>query len=161
MTQAPVSADVHQAFDVHLHALAEVAFDLALVINDGANTTELVFAQIPDARINADLRFSQDRGRTRPSNAENVCQSDLRPLIRRKIDTSDTSHCLLLHFGFQILDFRLKTNHLTMSSSRFGSANPKSVIALPLTLFMFRISADHAHDALAVDDLAVIAHLFD
>jgi hypothetical protein len=29
-----------------------------------------------------------------------------------------------------------------------------------LSLFVFRIRADHAHHAFAVDDLAVVAHLF-
>jgi hypothetical protein len=38
--------------------------------------------------------------------------------------------------------------------------NPKSKIVLPLPLLMLRIGADHPDHALAVDDLAVIAHLF-
>jgi hypothetical protein len=32
---------------------------------------------------------------------------------------------------------------------------------LTLTLFMLRVGADHPDHALAVDDLAVVAHLFD
>jgi hypothetical protein len=32
-------------------------------------------------------------------------------------------------------------------------------IASPLTLFVFRVLADHAHHALAVHDLALVANL--
>ena len=34
MTQAAISADVHQTLDVHLDALAQIAFDLALRFED-------------------------------------------------------------------------------------------------------------------------------
>jgi hypothetical protein len=36
----------------------------------------------------------------------------------------------------------------------------KSKIDLPLALFVLRVSADHSHHALAVDDLAVVTHFF-
>jgi hypothetical protein len=39
-------------------------------------------------------------------------------------------------------------------------AQSSSLIAgLPLALFMFRVHADHAHHAFAVDDLALVANL--
>jgi len=39
-------------------------------------------------------------------------------------------------------------------------AQSSSLIAgSPLSLFMFRVHADHAHHALAVDDLALVANL--
>jgi hypothetical protein len=48
-------------------------------------------------------------------------------------------------------------------NSAFQSAvrDPKSTIHLALPLFVFRVCADHAHHALEVDDLAVVAHLLD
>jgi hypothetical protein len=95
MTKATVAADVHQTLDVHLDTLAKVAFDLALRIEDGADAPKLIFGQISYASISANLRFLQDRGRTRASNAVNVCQTDLRTLMRRKINTSYTSHLIL------------------------------------------------------------------
>ncbi len=57
MAQAPVRANVHQALDVHLHALAQITFDFALSIENRADATKLVLAQIFNARINADLRL--------------------------------------------------------------------------------------------------------
>jgi hypothetical protein len=41
------------------------------------------------------------------------------------------------------------------------SLNPQSAIRLSLSLFMLRVSTDHPDHAFAVNDLAVIAHLFD
>jgi hypothetical protein len=40
------------------------------------------------------------------------------------------------------------------------SAIRRSAILSSLSLFMLRVGADHAHHAFAVDDLAVVAHLF-
>jgi hypothetical protein len=155
MAQASVRADVHQAFDVHLYALAQVAFDFALRVKNRANATEFVLAQISDACINADLRLRQDRGRTRAPDTVNVCETDLRALIRRKIDTSYTSH------NFTIADCRLLIADLRKTLV-FQSEirNPKSEILSSLSLFMLGVGADHAHHAFAVNDLAVVAHLF-
>ena len=47
MTQATITTDVHQTLDVHLDALAQIAFDLALRFEDGANPAQLVFTQDP------------------------------------------------------------------------------------------------------------------
>src|SRR5688572_21089569 len=58
MPQAAISADVHQTFDVHLNALAQVAFNFALGFQDRANATELFFAQITHARVETDLRLA-------------------------------------------------------------------------------------------------------
>src|SRR5215213_8454131 len=41
------------------------------------------------------------------------------------------------------------------------SPSLKSKIRLPLALLVLGVGADHTHHALAVDDLAVVAHLLD
>src|SRR5918911_4914619 len=105
VAQPSVATDVHQTLDVHLHALAQVALDLALLFEDGADTTQFVFVQILDARIDVDLRLLQDRGRARAPDSVNVCEADLRALVRRKIDPSHTSHNLSISdCGFRIAD---------------------------------------------------------
>jgi hypothetical protein len=37
----------------------------------------------------------------------------------------------------------------------------RSLLALPLALFVFRVGADHAHHTFAVDDLALVANFLD
>ncbi len=51
MTQTTIATDVHQALDVHLHALAQVAFNLSLRFQDGTNPAQLVFTQILDSGV--------------------------------------------------------------------------------------------------------------
>jgi hypothetical protein len=51
MTQTAITTDVHQTFDVHLHTLSKVAFNLTLRFQNSTNATQLVFAQIPNPRV--------------------------------------------------------------------------------------------------------------
>jgi hypothetical protein len=39
MTQPAIATDVHQTLDVHLHTLAQVAFDLSLRFQNGTNSS--------------------------------------------------------------------------------------------------------------------------
>src|SRR5437660_915492 len=96
MTQAAIRSDVHQALDVHLDPLAQIAFNLSLGLEHGANATQLILIQVVYARVDVNLRLIQDRGRTRSADAVDICQADLGALVRRKIDTSYTSHSLIL-----------------------------------------------------------------
>src|SRR5947207_15796747 len=83
MTQATVAADVHQAFDVHLYLLAQIAFDAALLIDDRSNAVNFLFRQLANALINADPGLSQDLIRARATNTVDVCKTDLSSLICR------------------------------------------------------------------------------
>ena len=51
MPQSAIAADVHQTLDVHLNALAQVAFDLALRFENRPDAAQLVLAQIFDASV--------------------------------------------------------------------------------------------------------------
>src|SRR6185436_4760729 len=96
MPQSAIRADVHQPLDVHLNAFAQIALDLSLRFEDRTNATQLVFAQIADARVETYLRLVQDRRRPRSSNSVNVCETDLCALIGRKVYTCYTSHLVLI-----------------------------------------------------------------
>src|SRR5437870_1946777 len=98
MPQTAISADVHQSLDVHLHTLAQIAFDFSLPFKDCADAAEIVFSEISHVSINIHVRFLQNRSRTRPANSINVRETDLCALIWRKIYTCDTSH--LVNLGF-------------------------------------------------------------
>src|SRR5205085_3030148 len=51
MAQSAICADVHQTLDVHLNALAKIAFYLSLTFQDRANPAQLIFVQIPDMSV--------------------------------------------------------------------------------------------------------------
>ena len=57
MSQPAIATDVHQTFDVHLDALAKIAFDLALRFQNAANPAQLVLTQIPHASIEINSSF--------------------------------------------------------------------------------------------------------
>ena len=56
---AAIALDVHQALDVHRDVLAEIAFDVALVLNDLTDAVDLVFAQILDLLEGSTFAFSR------------------------------------------------------------------------------------------------------
>ena len=126
MSQAAIATDIHQTLDIHLDALAKVAFDLSLRFQDRANPAQLVFTEISYARIEIDARFLEHGVRARAADAVNISQTDLGSLVGRKIYTCYTCHRISL---------------------------------LSLSLFVFGICADHSYYALAMDDLALVAHL--
>jgi len=55
MAQSPITADVHQALDVHHHLGAQRAFDLELVLNDAVDAMHISISQsvYPGIGINA------------------------------------------------------------------------------------------------------------
>ena len=61
MPQPAIGADVHQTFDIHLHALAQIAFNLALSINHSTNTTKIFLGQILNLNVAIYLGFIEDR----------------------------------------------------------------------------------------------------
>src|SRR5208282_6330277 len=86
--------------------------------------------------------------RARIADAVNVSERDIRVLVARKIDACNTCHDPSLELLFSVL-------------SRQFSATATAEPALPLTLFVFRVFANHPHYSLAVDDLALVANLLD
>ena len=61
MSQTAIAADIHQPLDIHLDALAKIAFDLALRFQDRTNPAQLVFTQISHASVEVDTGFLEHR----------------------------------------------------------------------------------------------------
>src|SRR4030095_6735025 len=127
MTQASITADIHQTLDVHLNPLAQVAFNFALRFQYGADPAQLVFTQIANTRVEVHSGFLQNRTPTRTANSIDIGKTNLSSLIGWKIYACYTCHLI----------------------SR-----------LSLSLLVFGIHANHPNHALAMDDLALVAHLF-
>jgi hypothetical protein len=83
MSQTAITTDVHQTLDVHLHALAQIAFDLSLCFQNPTNPAQLIFTQISHPSVDVDTCFLEHRTRSRAANAVNVSQTDLGSFVGR------------------------------------------------------------------------------
>jgi hypothetical protein len=146
MTQATIATDVHQPLDVHLYTLAQVALNLSLCFQDGTDPAQLVLTQVLNPSVDIYSSLFENGRCPWAANAVDVSQSDLRPFVRWKVNTSYTCH------------YNLSPKSPTQKRW-LTTANRKSESKLSLSLLMFRIYADHPHHTLAVDDFALVAHL--
>src|SRR5215831_20861842 len=133
MACTSVRPDLHQPLDVHRDVLAEVALDATLLLDDAADLPHVVLGEVFDANVWAHTRFLQDAIRAVPSDAVDVSEADLHSLRDRQIHACNTCH-----------------------SSKPSALRPQPCLAL--SLFVLLVRADHPHDTLAADDLALVAN---
>ena len=125
---AAIAADVHQSLDVHRDFGTKRAFDLTPL----DHLTEPVRLRRRRDRAPAyrgSTPSPQDPAAGRASDAEDVGQSDLNPLLARKIDASDSCHSLsaltLLVLGIALADdanHALALDDLAVLANRLDAA---------------------------------------
>jgi hypothetical protein len=142
MTQSTVATDVHQSFDVHLDPLAQVSFNFTLRFQDCPDLTQFVLIQVGDASIMIHARLVQNGTRSRTTDTVDIRESNFSSFIWWKVDASYTCHFLLIALRFK---------------NGLHGCIP-NLLSLPL--FVFGVDANHPHHALAMDDFALVAHLF-
>src|SRR5262245_34396916 len=95
MAQAPVTAEIHQALDIHRDVAAKIAFHDIVAIDDLADLDDLRFGQLTDAPI----RWNGDLGANLPgegiANPMNIRQSHLDPLVGRDVHACDSGHVVV------------------------------------------------------------------
>ena len=92
MTVAAIALNVDEALDVHLDVLAQIAFDVAFVLDHLTDAVDLVFAQILDLLKGVNIRLLQNLRRTWIADPEDVCERDPGLLVAGQIDASNTCH---------------------------------------------------------------------
>src|SRR5437870_4730934 len=95
MPHAAIAIDFHQALDIEAHVLAEVALDFVSVGNHLPNLPYVILGKILDADVLVDARLVEDVVRRRPSDAVDVCETNLHPLVQWKVDACDSCHFFL------------------------------------------------------------------
>jgi hypothetical protein len=96
VAEALVAADLHLALDVLLDLAAQVALDLEVLVDPGADAVDLFVGEVadPGARVDADL--SQICCGGGAADAEDVGERDLEPLLAGDVDAGDTCHVSVL-----------------------------------------------------------------
>jgi hypothetical protein len=83
MTQAAVTADVHQSFRVQLNLAPQRTFNLQVRLNDGADCRDFFIIQVPDLLCAVDLCLFQDVQRCGMAYPVNIREADLGAFIFR------------------------------------------------------------------------------
>jgi hypothetical protein len=84
-----VGADLGEPLDRLLAVAAQVALDLDVGVDVGAELRDLLVGQVADLRVRAEAELGRDLLRGRLADAEDVGQPDLEPLLIREIDSGD------------------------------------------------------------------------
>src|SRR5713226_4189811 len=125
-----VSLNFDQPADVHLNLLAEIAFHAAFFFDFLAKMIDFIFRQVANLLRVIDIRLSRELLRAFLPDPIDRGQPDPKALLRRKINTCDTCHTILLK---------------------------KS---LSLALLVLGVDANYPHHAAPVDHLALVTNLF-
>jgi hypothetical protein len=132
VSKTAIASDIHQSLDVHLDFTPQVAFDNEIALNDFTQASDLGVRQIAHACSRINVYLIEDCGAGRIPNAVDVGQANVDRFVSWNINTGNTSHLI-----------------------------PFSAWLLALTLFVLWIHADHAHNAVTLNDLAPLAAAFD
>src|ERR1035437_2538260 len=92
VTRAAIALNVDQALDVHLHVLAQVAFNVPFVLDHLADAVDLFLAQVLDLLEGIHIRLLQNLERAGIPDAKDVCERDACLLCAGQIDASNTCH---------------------------------------------------------------------
>jgi len=95
VAHATIATNLDEAFDVHLHFAAQIAFDFKVLSDKVTNEADFSLGQILDASIRINARAFKNLICTCGTNPKNVSQSNFDPLITRKINTFNSSHMSL------------------------------------------------------------------
>src|SRR5579864_1655282 len=145
-----VRAYFDEALDVHRNFLAQIALDHSFRLDHRTDAVDLFFAEVLDLFHGVHFGLVENVAGARLPNAVDIRQRNVDVLLARKIDACNTCHKFLTSPGSWLLAF----------GSIAKSQERKAKGCLALALLVFRVGADHAHHALAVDDLALVANLF-
>lgn len=132
MTQPAVAPDIHQALDVHGDLTPEIALHPHLFVDNLADAVDLVVCQVTHARVGIDVGALEELLTSMQSNAIDIWQSRLDPLVARKINSRNSRHA--------VSPFR-----------------PLSRGRLALPLLVPWVDANHPDNAVAPDNLALLA----
>ena len=86
MTEAAVTTEVHQTFDIELHFTAQITFDFVLTLEDLADLRDIVFGQIVSTFVVRDLCKIEDDAAVGWTNAIDITERDFDTLVTWQVD---------------------------------------------------------------------------
>src|SRR6056297_2242277 len=92
MTEPPVAADVHQHLDVLVDLSPEIALDLVVALDDLSQADRLRLRQMLRPGPRVDRGLLADLQGLRATDAVDIGQRNLDPLVSRQVDTCNACH---------------------------------------------------------------------
>jgi hypothetical protein len=90
VADAPVGADLAEALDRLLALAPQVALDLEVRVDVGAELRDLFVGEVADLRVGVEAELGRDLARGRLADPVDVRQPDLEPLLVREVDAGDS-----------------------------------------------------------------------
>jgi hypothetical protein len=161
MTQTTVTSDIHEALNVHLHFRTQLTFYFELTGDDITDRSLLFVIPVCSFLVVINFSFRQNVPGSVWSNTINVGKSYLTTFVLRKINTSYTSHIVLLFFS----PLPLKSQEIFIITIEFLSLKPVNPPGrtgfLTLALLKTRILlVNHVKPAFATHYFAIHTALF-
>src|SRR5712691_3702150 len=120
MAHPAVGADLHQPLDVHGDVLAEVAFDVAFLVDDLGDAAGFFLGEVLYADARVDPGLAEDLVRAAHADPVDVGQRDLHPLRAGQVHACDTCHLslplLVLLIRADDADHALAAHHLAFDA---------------------------------------------
>jgi hypothetical protein len=91
VAQAAITANLHEALDVHGNSLAQIAFHHAISLDYVSDPDDLVFREILHFGGDFYVCLQANLRRPAPADAVYICESDLHPLVDGQIHSRDSS----------------------------------------------------------------------
>src|SRR5579885_2659885 len=114
--ETPVGTDFNQPPDIHGDFFAQVAFHRAFFLQNVPDPVYFILRQIPYFLIRTHARPGQKRIGTCPADAIYVGQPDLRPLLRRQVNSCNARHKNLSSSSLPLLVLGVYANHADHST---------------------------------------------
>jgi hypothetical protein len=141
MTQPTITADIHEALDIHSNLTPKITLNRVIGINDFTQASELGLGEILASGIGIHPGPAQYLVASSTPNAIDIRQTDLNTLLVGDIHTRNTCHSLPPHYE-------------TWSARRGVLVVPFRSLAL--SLLVPRILTDHTDDSLPPHNLAFV-----
>jgi hypothetical protein len=92
VAETTIGADVDKPLDVHRDLLAEVTFNLNVVLDHVADRSDFSLREITGLNVTSHVGCVTDLACGLPTNSENISECDVYTLVAREIYTFNTRH---------------------------------------------------------------------
>lgn len=90
VTQATITTDIHQPFDIELDVFTEFTLDTAFFLYQISKPSSLIFGEFLDLLVDSHIGLLTEASRSRTPYSVNIGERNFHPLIVRYVDTCHT-----------------------------------------------------------------------